>query len=214
MATKKAPKTKAPAKKAAPKKAPAKKAAPKKAPAKKAEAPKKAPAKKAAAAKKPAVALKIGSLSVGQPAPAFSLPADDGSTISLADLKGQNVVIYFYPKDMTPGCTVEACGFRDSQAALRKLGAVVLGVSKDSVKTHQKFKVKEKLNFPLLSDETGEMIAAYGSWGPKTFMGRKFDGILRTTVLIDKNGKVAKLWPKVDVKVHAAHVLDALAALG
>lgn len=214
MATKKAPKTKAPAKKAAPKKAPAKKAAPKKAPAKKAEAPKKAPAKKAAAAKKPAVALKIGSLSVGQAAPAFSLPADDGSTISLADLKGQNVVIYFYPKDMTPGCTVEACGFRDSQAALRKLGAVVLGVSKDSVKTHQKFKVKEKLNFPLLSDETGEMIAAYGSWGPKTFMGRKFDGILRTTVLIDKNGKVAKLWPKVDVKVHAAHVLDALAALG
>ena len=209
MATKKAPKTKAPAKKAAPKKAPAKKAAPKKAPAKKAEAP-----KKAAAAKKPAVALKIGALSVGQAAPAFSLPADDGSTISLADLKGQNVVIYFYPRDMTPGCTVEACGFRDSQAALRKLGAVVLGVSKDSVKTHQKFKVKEKLNFPLLSDETGEMIAAYGSWGPKTFMGRKFDGILRTTVLIDKNGKIAKLWPKVDVKVHAAHVLDDLAALG
>ncbi|MBK6684035.1 MAG: thioredoxin-dependent thiol peroxidase [Deltaproteobacteria bacterium] len=153
-------------------------------------------------------------MAVGQAAPAFSLPADDGSTISLADLKGQNVVIYFYPKDMTPGCTVEACGFRDSQAALRKLGAVVLGVSKDSVKTHQKFKVKEKLNFPLLSDETGEMIAAYGSWGPKTFMGRKFDGILRTTVLIDKNGKVAKIWPKVDVKVHAAHVLEALAALG
>ena len=144
---------------------------------------------------------------VGELAPPFSLMAEDGSEVRLADLQGKKIVLYFYPKDNTPGCTIEAQGFRDSYAELASLGAVVFGVSRDSVKTHQGFKEKQELPFSLLSDPDGEVISAYGSWGPKKFMGRSFDGILRQTFLIDSEGYIAKFYPKVTPKVHAAEVL-------
>ncbi|MCK6547272.1 thioredoxin-dependent thiol peroxidase [Myxococcota bacterium] len=150
---------------------------------------------------------------VGSRAPEFTLQADDGSEVSLASLEGKNVVLYFYPKDSTPGCTIEACGFRDAYAEIEAKGAVVLGVSRDSLGSHAKFKAAQKLPFPLLSDPSGEMIASYGSYGEKTFMGRKSMGILRTTVLIDRTGKIAKIYPKVSVKEHAAQVLADLATL-
>ena len=140
-------------------------------------------------------------------------PADDGSEVSLSGLKGQNVVLYFYPKDNTPGCTTEAQNFRDANEALAAAGAVVLGVSRDSVKSHANFVAKQALNFRLLSDPEGDVISKYGSWGPKKFMGREFDGILRTTVLIDRDGKIAKVYPKVSVKTHAEEVLADLEGL-
>jgi peroxiredoxin Q/BCP len=147
---------------------------------------------------------------VGARAPAFTLKADDGSEISLADLRGKTVVLYFYPKDDTPGCTIEACAFRDAYKALQKKGAVILGVSRDSVEKHQKFKAKYELPFALLSDPAGDVISAYGSWGPKQFMGRKFDGILRTTFLIDAQGAIQKVYPKVSPKTHADEILKEL----
>ncbi len=150
---------------------------------------------------------------VGRKAPAFKLPAHDGTEVALKDLKGKTVVLYFYPKDSTPGCTVEACGFRDLYDELQDMGAVVLGVSRDSLKRHQNFATKQSLNFPLLSDPEGKVISAYGSWGPKKFMGREFDGILRTTVIIDAEGKIAKVYPKVATKTHAATVLADLKEL-
>jgi peroxiredoxin Q/BCP len=172
---------------------------------------KKAAAKKTAAKKTAAASPKVQPApKVGAKAPAFSLAADDGSTVSLADLKGKNVVLYFYPRDMTPGCTIEACGFRDSHKALEKKNAVVLGVSRDSIATHQKFRDKEKLPFRLLSDPDASVIAAYGSFGEKSFMGRTSMGILRTTVLIDGSGKVRHVYSKVSVKTHADDVLAAL----
>jgi peroxiredoxin Q/BCP len=149
-------------------------------------------------------------LKEGAKAPAFSLPSDDGGTVALKDLKGKKVVLYFYPKDDTSGCTAEACEFRDSWAAVKKKGAVVLGVSPDGVKSHGKFREKYDLPFPLLADEDHAVAEAYGAWGEKSMYGRKYFGILRTTFVIDEAGRVAKVFEKVKPKGHAAEVLAAL----
>lgn len=145
-----------------------------------------------------------------QKAPLFELDDDQGKKVSLADLKGKTVVLYFYPKDLTPGCTQEACDFRDNWGAVKKKGAVVLGVSADPVKKHQTFKDKYKLPFTLLSDEGKKMLKDYGVWQKKKFMGREFMGIVRTTLIIDKAGKVKKIWSPVKVKGHAVDVLENL----
>jgi peroxiredoxin Q/BCP len=150
---------------------------------------------------------------VGKKAPAFALESSDGGTVKLKDLEGKIVVLYFYPRDNTPGCTVEAEGFRDAIPALEKLGAVVLGVSKDTIATHCKFRDKYKLNFPLLTDADGKAMEAYGAWGDKVLYGKKMKGIIRSTVLIDKTGKVAQHWPKVSVKGHVDEVIDAVKTL-
>jgi peroxiredoxin Q/BCP len=152
-------------------------------------------------------------LAVGDKAPDFSLPADGNKTVSLAGLKGKNVVLYFYPKDDTPGCTVEAKDFRDHIKEFEKLGAVILGASKDSVKSHEKFKEKFCLPFPLLSDESGEMCGAYGVWVEKSMYGKTYMGIERTTFLIDKTGTIKNIWRKVKVESHVKEVLDAVKAL-
>ena len=149
-------------------------------------------------------------LKEGQKAPAFILDDEAGQKVSLADFKGKPVVLYFYPKDMTPGCTQEACDFRDNWGAVKKKGAVVLGVSADPVKRHQAFKEKYKLPFTLLSDESLKMLKAYGVWQKKKFMGREFMGIVRSTLLIDKAGKIEKIWMPVKVKDHAKEVLENL----
>ena len=150
---------------------------------------------------------------VGKKAPAFALESSDGGTVKLKELEGKIVVLYFYPRDNTPGCTVEAEGFRDAIPALKKLGAVVLGVSKDSIASHCKFRDKYKLSFPLLSDPDGKALEAYGAWGDKVMYGKKMKGIIRSTVLIDKSGKVAQHWPKVSVKGHVDEVVDAVKQL-
>lgn len=149
-------------------------------------------------------------LKQGDRAPAFSLPADTGETISLRDFKGKPVILYFYPRDDTSGCTVEACEFRDSWKDVTKAGAVVLGVSPDSPRSHQKFRTKYDLPFPLLADEGHEIAEAYGAWGDKSMYGRKYRGILRTTFLIGKNGKISRVFAKVKPNGHAAEVLAAL----
>lgn len=146
----------------------------------------------------------------GQKAPAFELDGEKGNKVSLADFKGKTVVLYFYPKDMTPGCTQEACDFRDNWGAVKKKGAVVLGVSADPVKKHQAFKDKYELPFTLLSDEGKKMLKEYGVWQKKKFMGREFMGIVRTTLIIDKAGKIKKIWSPVSVKGHAVDVLENL----
>ncbi|MGB7212840.1 MAG: thioredoxin-dependent thiol peroxidase [Gemmatimonadales bacterium] len=151
-------------------------------------------------------------LKPGTKAPAFSLPADDGTTVSLKDLKGKRVVLYFYPKDDTSGCTVEACEFRDSWAAVRRAGAVVLGVSPDGVTSHGKFKAKYQLPFRLLADADHAVAEAYGVWGEKSMYGRRYFGILRTTFLIDASGKVLQVFEKVRPRGHSAQVLEALRA--
>jgi peroxiredoxin Q/BCP len=147
-------------------------------------------------------------------APAFTLTADDGTKIRLSELKGSPVVLYFYPKDDTPGCTREACAFRDQKVKLKKLGATVLGVSPDSVESHVKFRDKYKLNFPLLADEGHKIAEKYGAWREKNMYGKKKMGIQRSTYLIDAAGKVAKLWKSVKVDGHDEHVLAALKELG
>ena len=147
---------------------------------------------------------------VGKKAPAFALESSDGGKVKLADLAGKVVVLYFYPRDNTPGCTVEAENFRDAVPALKKLGAVVLGVSKDSIESHHKFRDKYELNFPLLSDPDGKVLDAYGAWGEKVLYGKKSKGIIRSTVLIGKDGKVVKHWPKVTVKGHVDDVVAAV----
>ena len=152
-------------------------------------------------------------LKPGAKAPAFKLPASGGETISLKDLKGRPVVLYFYPKDDTSGCTTEACEFRDHWKAVQKAGAVVLGVSPDPVTAHDKFRAKYKLPFPLLADVDHAVAEAYGVWGEKSMYGRKYFGILRTTFLIGANGKIVKVFEKVKPKGHAAEVLAALAGL-
>ena len=137
----------------------------------------------------------------------FNLPDESGEFHKLSNYHGRWVVLYFYPKDDTPGCTKEACVFRDGLSQLEELGVAVLGVSKDSPKSHQKFKEKYHLNFPLLSDESKEVIQAYGAWGEKSFMGRKFYGVLRKTYLIDPDGEVKKIYEKVDPTKHSAEIL-------
>jgi peroxiredoxin Q/BCP len=149
-------------------------------------------------------------LEAGKKAPAFSLESSDGGKVSLADLKGKTVVIYFYPRDLTPGCTVEAEGFRDALPKLKKKNAVVLGVSKDSIASHCKFRDKYGLTFPLLSDPDGKMIEAYGAWGEKNMYGRKMMGIIRSTVIIDADGKIVKVFPKVKAAGHAEEVVATL----
>ena len=149
-------------------------------------------------------------LKVGDPAPEFEAASDDGSTIRLRDLRGKNIVLYFYPKDDTPGCTKEACAFRDGISQLKAQGAVVLGVSIDSVASHQRFKDKYRLNFPLLSDPDRKIVEAYGVWKKKSLYGRTFLGIERTTFLIDAAGRIAKMFPRVKVDQHAEEVLAAL----
>lgn len=141
----------------------------------------------------------------GTAAPAFTAKDETGKTWKLSDLKGKPVVLYFYPKDDTPGCTTEACGFRDANAELAKLGAVVLGVSRDDAKSHEKFKQKFHLNFPLLVDE-GPLTEKYGTWVEKNMYGRKYMGIQRSTFLIGPDGKIAKVWPKVKPEGHADEV--------
>ncbi|MBI2404808.1 thioredoxin-dependent thiol peroxidase [Candidatus Gottesmanbacteria bacterium] len=137
----------------------------------------------------------------------FNLPDQDGVMHSLSQYKGKWVVVYFYPKDDTPGCTKEACNFRDALGDLQKLGVVILGVSKDSVASHKKFSEKYHLNFPILSDESKETIKAYHAWGEKKFMGKTFEGIFRTTYLIDGQGEVRKAYKKVDPASHATEIL-------
>jgi peroxiredoxin Q/BCP len=148
----------------------------------------------------------------GGKAPAFALPSSTGGTVKLADFADDIVVLYFYPRDNTPGCTLEAQEFQAALPKLKKLGAVVLGVSKDSLASHQKFCDKLGLRFPLLSDPEGEVLEKYGAWGEKTLYGKKSMGIIRSTVVI-KDGKVARHFPKVSVKGHVAAVLDAVAEL-
>lgn len=149
-------------------------------------------------------------LTTGSKAPPFSLRSDAGDVISLADLKGRKVVLYFYPKDDTSGCTVEACEFRDSWAAVTRTGAALFGVSPDGVESHQKFKRKYDLPFPLLADPDHGVAERYGAWGEKSMYGRKYQGILRTTFIIDEAGRVAKVFEKVKPKGHAKQVLEAL----
>ena len=149
-------------------------------------------------------------LKEGDVAPNFTVTSSGGGKISLADFKGQNVILYFYPKDDTPGCTKEACAFRDHFAEFRKKGAVVFGVSTDPVKAHDKFVEKFKLPFTLLADEDKKIVAAYGVWGEKSFMGRKYLGTHRVTFLIGSDSRIKKIWPLVKPEEHAAEVLAAL----
>jgi peroxiredoxin Q/BCP len=145
----------------------------------------------------------------GTKAPAFKLPRDGGDTVSLADFKGQNLVLYFYPRADTPGCTIESKAFSGLAKAFAKTGTAVLGVSADPVKAQDAFKAKHSLAIPLASDETHRMLEAYGVWGEKSMYGKKFMGITRTTFLIDQEGRIARIWPKVKVEGHADEVLAA-----
>ncbi len=151
---------------------------------------------------------------IGSLAPDFTLPADDGSLVTLSSLRGRPVVVYFYPRDDTPGCTTEACDFRDRQAQLAVgQGAVVLGISGDSLAAHQKFKKKYDLNFALLSDADKALMRAWGVFGKKIMYGKEVEGVIRSTFVIDRDGKVAAAWKKVSVKGHADAVLAELAKL-
>jgi peroxiredoxin Q/BCP len=149
-------------------------------------------------------------LKEGDVAPEFSAVTNGGGRVALADLKGKNVILYFYPKDNTPGCTREACAFRDQFAEFNKRGAVVLGVSTDPVKSHNGFVEKFKLPFNLLADEDKQIVTAYGVWGEKSFLGRKYLGTHRVTFLIGPNGRIKKIWPQVKPEEHAVEVLAAL----
>ncbi|MFN3151257.1 thioredoxin-dependent thiol peroxidase [Bremerella sp.] len=149
----------------------------------------------------------------GSKAPSFTLTADDGSKVKLADLKGSIVVLYFYPKDDTPGCTKEACAFRDRQSELVKHGVKVLGVSPDDKDSHVKFKEKYKLNFPLLVDKDHKLAEKYGAWREKNMYGKVSMGIQRSTFLIDADGKVAKVWKRVQVDGHDEKVLEEVSKL-
>ena len=152
-------------------------------------------------------------LTVGAPAPDFTLPTDGGGSVTLSELRGKPVVLYFYPKDDTPGCTTEACDFRDAEPDFSGASAVVIGISKDTVAKHDKFKAKHGLTFPLASDADGDVCERYGVWKEKSMYGKTFLGIERTTVLVAADGTVARVWPKVKVKGHAAEVLEAVKAL-
>jgi len=150
---------------------------------------------------------------VGDKAPDFTLPSDGGGKVSLKTLKGKKVVLYFYPKDDTPGCTTEACSFRDAMPDFRRVDAVIIGISKDSVTRHDKFRAKYNLPFALASDEDGEIVEAYGSWVEKSLYGKKYMGIDRSTFLIDEKGVIRNIWRKVKVNGHVDEVLKAVKAL-
>ena len=149
-------------------------------------------------------------LKEGDPAPAFTANTNGGGRVALADFKGKSVILYFYPRDDTPGCTKEACAFRDHFAGFKKKGAIVFGISTDPVKSHDKFVEKFKLPFTLLADEDKKIVEAYGVWGQKSFMGRKYLGTHRVTFLIGPNGKIKKIWPTVKPEEHAEEVLEVL----
>lgn len=149
-------------------------------------------------------------LKEGMKAPDFKAFASNGKTISLKDFKGKTIVLYFYPKDDTPGCTKEACGFRDAHKKIEKTGAVILGVSPDSVKAHEKFIDKFSLPFLLLADEDKKICQSYGVWVKKSMYGREYMGVQRATFIISKNGKIDKIYPKVDTKIHDQEVLQYL----
>ena len=149
----------------------------------------------------------------GQKAPDFTLPSSDGADVTLKDLRGKPVVLYFYPKDDTPGCTREACGFRDAKARIGKTGAVVLGVSPDSVASHEKFRAKYRLNFPLLADTDKAVAKRYGAFGEKVLYGKRVTGMIRSTFVIDSDGIVRRVFPRVKVDGHDEQVLEALSRL-
>jgi peroxiredoxin Q/BCP len=152
-------------------------------------------------------------ISANIPAPDFALPDDTGTTRHLSDFRGKPLILYFYPKDDTPGCTTEACNFRDDYSAYVKSGVTILGVSPDSVASHVKFKQKYKLPFPLLADEGHRICSEYGVWGPEKMMGREYEGVLRTTFLIDADGRVARVFENVKPSEHSAELLEALKQL-
>jgi len=152
-------------------------------------------------------------LNVGDPAPDFALPADGGGTVALRDLRGRKVVLYFYPKDDTSGCTAEACAFRDASPHFAEAGAVVIGISKDGVASHDRFKAKHGLPFALLSDGDGAVCEAYGVWVEKSMYGRKYMGIERVTFLIDEDGVIRRTWRKVKVPGHVDAVLKEAATV-
>ena len=149
-------------------------------------------------------------LQEGTMAPEFTLPTDGGGEVTLSDYRGKKVVLYFYPKDDTPGCTTEACNFRDDYSQLLAAGAVVLGVSPDTVQSHDKFKLKYQLPFALLSDPDHQVAETYGAWGEKKMYGRTYMGIIRSTFIIDEEGRIAKVFPRVKPKNHSQQVLEAL----
>ena len=150
----------------------------------------------------------------GERAPDFRLPGDDGKAYRLQDFRGKRLVLYFYPRDDTPGCTREACSFRDNLARMRSLGAEVIGVSRDDIASHEKFRAKYSLSFPLLSDDSGAVTEAYGVWKQKNLYGKTYMGIERTTFIIDGKGHIAKVFPRVKVDGHADEVLAALRTMG
>lgn len=152
-------------------------------------------------------------LKEGSTAPKIDLPTDNDGRFRLSALKGQKVFVYFYPKDDTPGCTTESCSFSENIKSFEKLGVAVVGISKCSVKKHDKFKAKYNLQFPLASDEDGDVCERYGVWVEKSMYGKTYMGIERTSFLIDENGKIAKIWPKVKVAEHTDEVLAAIKAL-
>ncbi|WP_297811672.1 thioredoxin-dependent thiol peroxidase [uncultured Helicobacter sp.] len=152
-------------------------------------------------------------LKINDNAPLFSLPNQDNAEIALQDFQGSWVVVYFYPKDKTPGCTMEACDFRDRLESFNASNAIVLGISPDSVKTHQSFIAKESLNFTLLSDVQKSVLKSYGAWGLKKLYGKEYEGVIRSTFLIDPWGKIAYIWKNVKVKGHIAEVLAKLEEL-
>ena len=149
-------------------------------------------------------------ISAGIPAPEFELQDDTGTSCKLSDYRGRNVVLYFYPKDDTPGCTKEACNFRDDYSAYERAGVAILGVSPDDVKSHAKFKKKFGLQFPLLADLGHQVCDLYGVWGPKKFMGKTYEGVLRTTFLIDPKGNIVKVFENVRPAEHSTEILSEL----
>ncbi len=149
-------------------------------------------------------------LTEGSRAPEIDLPTDNGGHFRLSDMKGQKVLVYFYPKDDTSGCTKESCSFSENIKSFEKIGCTIVGISKDSVKSHDKFKAKYDLQFPLASDQDGDVCERYGTWVQKSMYGRKYMGIERTTFLIDENGLIQKIWPKVSVTGHTEEILAEL----
>jgi thioredoxin-dependent peroxiredoxin len=149
-------------------------------------------------------------LNVGDKAPEFSLIDQNGSTVKLTDFRGGKVLIWFYPKASTPGCTVEGCNIRDHQSEFTQNEICIIGISKDSVKRQKNFATKHAFEYPLLSDESGETIEAFGAWGPKKFMGREYEGILRSSFLIDEDGIIERVFAKVKTKTHGADVLQSI----